>query len=114
MSRSGQKTAKTFANIVFPSTGPNVRLSIAAERLSPRRKYCSFGNLELGERLGRDVVELHLVDEDRAGTPDDHVARPGGDSQHEDAVVGILVGRRRRPRPSLQRARRRRRQGSGR
>ena len=92
MSRSGQKTANTRAKIAFPSTGPKVRLSTAAERLSPSRKYCSFGTVTGRERLRRDVVELHLVDEDGAVAAVDHVARPGGDSQHEHAVVGVAIG----------------------
>ena len=58
MSRSGQKTTKTFAKIAFRSTGPNVRLSIAALRLSPRTKYCSFGTSTGGNGCVVDVVEL--------------------------------------------------------
>ena len=92
ISRSGQKTANTRAKIALPSTGPNTRLSIAAERLSPRRKYCSFGTVHRPERLRLDVVELHVVDEHRSVAALDHVAGPGGDAQHEHAVVRVAVG----------------------
>ncbi len=58
-SRSGQNVTNTFPKIGSPRTVPNVRLSIATLRLSPRRKYCSFGTRT--DRNGSVVMSSNLT-----------------------------------------------------
>ena len=90
-SRSGQNVTNTFPKIGSPRTVPNVRLSIATLRLSPSRKYCSFGTLHGQERLGRDVVELDVVHEARCRHDPRPRRRARRDPEDELAVARVLV-----------------------